>query len=190
MAQSSNGGSLVDAHLKALPEPQRSTLGVVRGHLLAQLPYGEECIKYRMPAITVQGKGAAAYDGFANHCSYFPMSGTVLEKVAGIPAWATVAKGTLQFPIDRPLSAALVRRLVKVRLAEISDVRNGKRFDFFEDGSVKAEGTMREGELHGAWRWYRRDGSLKRTGRFNNGEQIGTWETYAADGTLVTATRF
>ena len=49
---------------------------------------------------------------------------------------------------------------------------------------------MREGKLHGAWRWYRRGGSLMRTGRFRDGERTGTWETYAADGILVKATQF
>ncbi len=190
MEDVSTGASLVDAHLEALPEPQRSTLRTVRGRLLVQLPFGEECIKYRMPSITVQGKGVAAYDGFTNHCSYFPMSGSVLDEVTGIPDWAVATKGTLQFPIDKPLSAALVRRLVKARLANVSDVQNGKRFDFYEDGAVKAEGSMRDGQLNGAWRWYRRDGSLMRTGRFRNGVQTGTWETYGADGTLVKATQF
>lgn len=190
MRDTSTGATLVDAHLDALPEPQRGSLRIVRERLLAQLPYGEECIKYRMPAITVQGKGVAAYDGFANHCSYFPMSGSVLERVAGIPVWAVATAGTLQFPTDKPLSAALIRMLVKARLTNISDVQNGKRFDFYEDGAVKAEGSMRDGQLNGAWRWYRRDGSLMRSGRFRNGARIGTWETYAADGNLVKATHF
>ena len=190
MGDKTTGSALVDAHLDALPEPQSSTLRTLRSRLLAQLPCGEECIKYRMPSITVQGKGVAAYDGFTNHCSYFPMSGSVIEKVVGIPVWAVAEKGTLRFPIDKPPSAVLVRRLVKARLANISDVQNGKRFDFYEDGAVKAEGSMRDGDLNGAWRWYRRDGSLMRTGRFRNGVQIGTWETYAADGTLVKASRF
>ena len=135
---------MVDVHLVALPEPQRSTLRILRGRPLGQLRYGEECIKYRMPALMPEGKGVAAYDGFANHCSYFPMSGSVLDQVSGIPSWAVAAKGTLQFPIDKPLSAALIRKLVKARLAEISDVQNGIRFDFLEDGAIKA-GAIKAG---------------------------------------------
>jgi uncharacterized protein YdhG (YjbR/CyaY superfamily) len=50
-----------------------------------------------------------------------PDSGNVVGQVSGIPAWCTVAsRGTLQFPVDRPLPKALVRKLVRARLAEIA----------------------------------------------------------------------
>ena len=88
------------------------------------------------------------------------------------------AKGGLQFPADRPLPVGLVRTLVKLRLDEIADVRNGKRHVHFPDGSLKAVGPMRDGELHGSWRWYRADGSLLRTGRFDRGTKVGTWTTH------------
>ena len=63
--------------------------------------------------------------------------GGVLERITGLPAGTSASKGTLQFPVDRPLSKAVVRRLVRARLDEISDVTNGKRFDFFDDGSLQ-----------------------------------------------------
>ena len=69
----------------------------------------------------------AGFDGFKNHCSYFPHSGNVVEQVSGVPAWCTVAtKGTLQFPVDRPLPKTVVRKLVKARLKEIA-ARNALR---------------------------------------------------------------
>jgi uncharacterized protein YdhG (YjbR/CyaY superfamily) len=183
-----DGSTLVDAHLAALPEPQRSTLTALRATLRRVLPHGEECIKYAMPCIAVRGKGVAGYDGFKDHCSYFPMSGKVLGVVEGLPAGWVSTKGTLHFPVDTAPPAALVRRLVKARLADIADVASGKRLEFFDDGALKAEGSMRDGQLHGSWRWYRRDGSLMRTGRFRDGQQVGRWETYDADGVLVRAT--
>lgn len=185
-----NGARLIDDHLAALGSPQRETLSALRKTLRSILPHADEAIKYGMPCFVIRGKGVAGYEGFKGHCSYFPMSGSVLEQVPGIPTgWATT-KGTMQFPIDKPPAVALVRRLVKARLAEISDVRDGLRLDFFADGSIKAEGSMRSGELHGAWRWYRRDGSVMRSGRFRDGDQIGLWETYSPDGKLVKATTF
>ena len=72
----------------------------------------------------------------------------------------------------------MLRKLIRVRLDQISDVTSGKRFEFFGDGSLKAEGSMRDGELHGAWKWFRRDGSLMRTGSFHLGEQVGEWKTW------------
>jgi uncharacterized protein YdhG (YjbR/CyaY superfamily) len=182
-----DGAALVEEHLAKLPEPQQGTLRSLRAMLVSVLPHGEECIKYRMPAIAVQGKGVAAYDGFSDHCSYFPMSGSVLANVTGIPNGAATSQGTLQFPIDKPLSLGLVRKLVKARLTDISDVTNGKRFEFYADGAVKAEGSMKDGLLNGKWVWYRTDGSVMRIGSFRSGVQTGTWETFDADGNLVSS---
>lgn len=187
---SSAGVRAVDAKLAKVAEPHRTTLLAVRATLRELLPHAEECLKYGMAAFTVQGKGVAAYEAFKNHCSYFPMSGGVLERVGALPAGTSASKGTLQFPVDKPLTKAFLRRLIRTRLDEISDVTNGKRFDFYDDGALKAEGGMKDGLLHGAWRWYRQDGTLQRTGRFALGEQVGTWETWSRDGSLVKATHF
>lgn len=180
----------VDAHLAGLPEPQRSTVLALRATLRKVLPAAEEGLRYGMPCFLVRGKAVAGYDGFTDHCSYFPHSGSVLQRVEGIPdGWATT-KGTLQFPVDRPLPVGLVRKLVRARLGEISQVADGKRLDFYDDGTLRSEGSMKAGEMHGAWRWYRKDGSLMRTGRFRSGEQVGTWETWDRDGNLVKATTY
>jgi len=132
-----------------------------------------------MPCFAVEGKAVAGFDGYKAHCSYFPHSGRVLDHVGPLPDWATADRGTLRFPIGKRLPKALVRRLIRVRLDEISAVTDGKRIEFFDDGTVKAVGRMRDGELHGDWRWYRRDGSLLRTGSFDRGAKVGTWQTHA-----------
>lgn len=110
----------VAAHLEKLPEPQRTTLVALRATLRIVLPEATECLKYGMPAFVVNGRAVAGYDGFTHHCSYFPHSGSVLEQIADLPAWTTASKGTLRFPVDRPLGIRLVRRLVKVRLEQIA----------------------------------------------------------------------
>lgn len=190
MSDQPQSATAVDDHLDALDEPHRSTLRTLRVTLRSLLPHADECIKYGMPAFAVRGKGVAGYEAYKNHCSYFPMSGSVLAKVPDLPAGWLAAKGTLHFPIDKPPAKSLIRKLVKLRLDEISNVASGPRLEFFADGAIKAEGKMRNGELHGDWRWYRRDGSLMRTGRFRDGVQIGTWDTYNADGQVVRTTRF
>lgn len=112
----------VDEHLAALPQPQRDTLTSLRATLRELLPDAEECISYNMPCFKVDGVAVAGFDGFKKHCSYFPHSGNVVSQLRGIPPWCTVAtKGTLQFPVDRPLPKALVRQLVRVRLREIAE---------------------------------------------------------------------
>lgn len=60
----------------------------------------------------------------------------------------------------------------------------------YASGAVQARGTRLDGELHGAWEWFRLDGSLMRTGHFDRGRQTGTWRTYARSGRLVKETDF
>lgn len=117
----------IDRHLEQLSERHQAPLRHIRALLHEVLPAGEETIKYAMPCIAVQGKGVAAFEAFKEHWSYFPMSGSVLERVTGLPDWVEASRGTLRVPLDRRLSKQLVRRLVRVRLDEIEAVANRKR---------------------------------------------------------------
>jgi uncharacterized protein YdhG (YjbR/CyaY superfamily) len=118
----------ITAHLATLPQPQRDTLTALRDTLRDLLPDAEECISYNMPCFKVDGVAVAGFDGFKHHCSYFPHSGSVVQQVTGIPGWCTVAsKGTLQFPVDRPLPKTIVRKLVRARLREIAERQGAKR---------------------------------------------------------------
>jgi len=60
----------------------------------------------------------------------------------------------------------------------------------YANGGVKFTGAYLEGEMHGAWCWYRTDGSLMRTGSFERGRQVGIWRTYDRAGTVVKETLF
>lgn len=60
----------------------------------------------------------------------------------------------------------------------------------YGDGTVKARGQRLDGELHGAWKFFRLDGSLMRSGRFDRGRQVGVWCTFTRSGDLVKGTDF
>ena len=118
----------VAAHLAALPRPQRDTLTALRATLRDLLPNASESLSYNMPCFKVDGVAVAGFDGFKNHCSYFPHSGNVVGQITDVPEWCTVAsKGTLQFPVDRPLPKKLVRKLVRARLREIAAKKGSSR---------------------------------------------------------------
>ena len=85
---------------------------------------------------------------------------------------------------------ATIRTLVKVRLQHLPQPANGIRRDYYADGALKAEGKVKGGLLHGAWRWYRTDGSLMRTGHFRAGEPTGSWSTWERNGRLVKTTEY
>ncbi len=122
--QNSPGADAVEAHLANLPEPQQSTLRLLRSRLREVLPDADEGIKYNMPSFIVGGSLVASYEGFKQHCSYFPCSGGILATTGPLKGGTPAGKGTLRFPVDAPLPLATVRKLVKARLAEIA---SGKR---------------------------------------------------------------
>ena len=84
------------------------------------LPDATEDLKYGMPTFLVDGKGVAGYAAFKAHCGYFPMSSNVLGAAGDAVAKYEVSKGGLRFANDKPLPITLIRKLVKLRLAEIA----------------------------------------------------------------------
>ncbi len=177
------------AYLARQPEPQRATLETVAASLRRLLPGAVEAISYAMPAFVVDGTAIAGIAGFKHHCSYFPHSGSVLERLRSEDlANYEHDSGTLRFPIDRPLPASLLRKLVVARLQLESEhaPRAGKVRTFYDNGFLRSKGGRRDGEMHGQWSFYRKDGTLMRTGRFDTGRQIGVWTTYDRAGAVVT----
>jgi uncharacterized protein YdhG (YjbR/CyaY superfamily) len=109
----------VDEYLDRAPEPHASTLRQVRATLRRILPEATEELSYGAPSFKVAGKAVAGYAYHANHRSYLPHSGTVLESMADHLAPYERTKGSLSFPVDEALPDALVSRLVEARLAEL-----------------------------------------------------------------------
>jgi uncharacterized protein YdhG (YjbR/CyaY superfamily) len=109
----------VDEYLAGLDEPKRKALQQLRQTILSIVPDAEECISYGMPAYRWQGKVIAGFAAFKTHLSYLPHSGSVVEKLSDDLAGYRSTKGSLHFPIDRPLPKAIVKKLIDVRLNEV-----------------------------------------------------------------------
>lgn len=107
-----------DAYLAKLSADKRETLEKVRKAIRAAAPAAKEGMSYGMPAF-IQGKPIAGYSASAQHCSYFPMSGAITTELAADLKTYKVSKGGFKFAIGKPPAAALIRKLVKARLAEI-----------------------------------------------------------------------
>jgi uncharacterized protein YdhG (YjbR/CyaY superfamily) len=109
------GIEAVEAYLAKVPEPQRTTLERVRKAIRAAAPKeAEETISYQLPAFYYKGP-LVAYGAFKGHCSLFPMSGGMTEVVAELSQYDT-SKGTIRFPIDKPLPAAIIKKIVAARV--------------------------------------------------------------------------
>lgn len=109
----------IDAYLAKVPEPFRAALEKLRAQIHAAAPEAVETIAYQMPAFKLDGKPLAYFAAFRDHCSWFPVGGKALDAMPEAVKAFRTAKGTLQFTPDRPLPAALVRKLVKARIADI-----------------------------------------------------------------------
>ena len=108
----------VDEYLAALPQRSRTALESVRGELLAAAPDATETISYGMPALRAHGRLLVSYAAFARHWSLFPMSAAVVEAYTTDLAPYYNGVGTLRFPYDKPVPAALLAGIVRMRLEE------------------------------------------------------------------------
>jgi uncharacterized protein YdhG (YjbR/CyaY superfamily) len=108
----------VEAYLAKVPEPARTTLEKVRATIRSVVPAdATEGMSYGMPAFRYKG-ALVAYAAFKDHCSFFPMNASLIDRMQDELKGYRTAKGTLQFPMDKPLPAALVKKMVKARVAD------------------------------------------------------------------------
>jgi uncharacterized protein YdhG (YjbR/CyaY superfamily) len=108
----------IDEYLGTLDEPKRTTLAQLRDTIVAIVPDAEQCISYGMPAFKLRGKTIAGFAAFKSHLSYLPHSGSVIPHLAKETEGYTQTKGSLHFPVDKPLPRGLVKKLVDARIAE------------------------------------------------------------------------
>lgn len=107
----------VDEYLAGIPEPARSTLNKIRAAIRSAVPpEATETISYRIPAFKYNGV-LVWFAAFRDHCSLFPTASVVDAFKNELKGYST-SKGTIHFPTDKPLPTALVKKLVKARIAE------------------------------------------------------------------------
>jgi len=117
-AKSSHSINEVDAYLASVPEPAHSTLQKVRAAIRAAAPpNATESINYGIPTINHNGP-LLGFAAAARHCALHPMNGTTVAAFQEDLKDYKTTKGTIQFPLDKPLPTALIRKLVNFRLKE------------------------------------------------------------------------
>lgn len=107
-----------DDRLAALPADQRAALEKLRKAIRAAAPKAEECVSYGLAAFRLDGKPLVGLGATAKHCAFYLMSGSTVADHAEELAGYDTSKGTIRFAADQPLPAALVKKLVKARIAE------------------------------------------------------------------------
>ena len=106
-----------DEYIAMVPEPARSTLKKIRAVIRSVVPReATEIISYGMPAFKHHGV-LIWFAAFSNHCSLFPTASVIEAFKHELKGYST-SKGTIQFPVNKTLPAALVKKLVKARIAQ------------------------------------------------------------------------
>jgi len=113
----SNNPKTIDEYLAPLSKEKRAALEKLRRAIRSAAPKAEECISYQLPAFRLDGRLLVGFGAAANHCAFYPGAHPIEAHRDELEAYDT-SKGTIRFQADSPLPAALVRKLVKTRIAE------------------------------------------------------------------------
>ena len=116
----------IDEYLSTLPVDVREMLQKLRTTIKSAAPKAEEVISYAMPAFWYHGP-LVYFSAFKNHCSFFPANSSLIANMDKELKPYKTAKGTIQFTVERPLPAALVKKIVKARMQENIERENAKK---------------------------------------------------------------
>ena len=117
----------IDEYLALVNADHRDALQELRQTIRAVAPNAEECISYAIPALRLNGRLLVGFAAWSNHCSFYPMSSKMLKKFQNELRNFQTSKGTLRSSPDKPMPVALVKKLLKARIAENNTRANKNR---------------------------------------------------------------
>ena len=107
----------IDEYLATLSDDKKAALTKLRKAIRAAAPKAEECISYGVPGFRLDGRLLVSFGAAARHCAFYPGAWPIEVHGDELQGYDT-SKGTVRFPVDKPLPATLVRKLVRARLEE------------------------------------------------------------------------
>ena len=110
----------VAQYFASVPPKSRKTLNELRKTIKGVVPQATEVIYYQMPSFR-DTRPLVAYGAFSDHCSLFPLSAAVVERFKHQLKGYTATRGTIHFPLDKPIPASLVKKIVKARIVQNRD---------------------------------------------------------------------
>jgi len=117
----------IDEYLADANPDQRRTLNKLRAIVRAAAPEAQECISYGIPAFRLNGRPLVFFAAWTNHCSLYPGNSAILKHFRDDLKDFEIRKGTIRFLPNSPLPIALVKKLVKARVADVTDSANKNR---------------------------------------------------------------
>ena len=116
----------VDQYLATKPDDVQAILHRVRTAIRKAVPGADEVISYQIPAYKVHGDTVLFFAGWKQHFSLYPASDALVEKFHDDLAGYKISKGTIRFPLDRPVPVVLIGRIAKFRAHEVAELAKAK----------------------------------------------------------------
>lgn len=107
----------IDSYIAGYSEPVKGLLKKVRQAIRAAVPKAEEAIKYGLPTFMLNGKNLVHFGGFKNHIGFYPTPSGISQFEKELSKYGG-AKGSVQFPLDKPLPLTLIKKIVQFRVKE------------------------------------------------------------------------
>jgi uncharacterized protein YdhG (YjbR/CyaY superfamily) len=114
----------IDEYIASFPPDVQQKLREMRAVIRTAAPDAEEAIRYGIPTFRLDGRNLVHFAAFKDHISFFPTSSGVTKFRKELSAYK-LSKGTIQFPLDRPVPYDLVERISRFRAGETRE--NKKR---------------------------------------------------------------
>ncbi len=172
----------IDSYIANYPKETQAQLKRLRAAIRKLAPHAQATISYGIPTFKLGGN-LVHFGGYVKHVGLYPGASAIVAFKKEISKYHS-SKGTVQFPIDKPLPLGLIEKIVKFRIKEnkAKSKPSGKHIVYHKDGSIWAKGKLVQGVHEGYWEWFRKDGTKMRSGYFKNGKQTGEWTTYDTHG--------
>jgi uncharacterized protein YdhG (YjbR/CyaY superfamily) len=113
----------VDEYIAAQPEGLRGVLKRVRGSIRNAVPDAEELISYKIPAYKLRGRSMLYFAAWKHHYSLYPATAHVVAAFKDDLAPYEISKGTIRFPLSRPVPVKLIERIARFRAKEVAERR-------------------------------------------------------------------
>jgi uncharacterized protein YdhG (YjbR/CyaY superfamily) len=107
----------IDEYISGFPKPVRQVLRQVRAAIKGAAPDAQEAIKYRLPTFVLNGN-LVHFGAFKRHIGFYPTASGIAKFKDDLSVYAN-AKGSVQFPLDKPMPLGLITKIVKFRVADM-----------------------------------------------------------------------
>ncbi|MEI6498529.1 MAG: DUF1801 domain-containing protein [bacterium] len=116
----------VDEYIESFSPEVQIILGEIRATICKTVPEADESISYGMPAYKINGKPIAYFAAFPHHIGFYPLP-HIIDKFKSELAVYKQGKGSIQFPINKPMPLTLIAEIIKARVAENATQQNKEK---------------------------------------------------------------